>query len=123
MSDDPSHPWAVRNMDKASRLMAAEAARRAGMPLAEWLRRAIRAYVAAEREEDALEGEVMPPGQIVMLESPGTLSIAELGRAIEIAARIAELRGKAVPRAVTARASRILHARLAEGASRPRSEA
>jgi len=128
MSDDDAEfqRLIVRSVRRSDVALMADAARRAEKGQGEWLGEAIRAYVAAERA-DGLHGEVLAPGALpVMLAAPlPALSIEEIGRAVEIAARIAELRGRPTQTRVLVRAQRLLSARLARpprpdrGASSP----
>ena len=57
---EPSPPWTVRNMPRADRDAAVEAAKRADKSMAEWLGEAIRSYIAAERT-DAASYEIDAP--------------------------------------------------------------
>jgi len=124
MSDDAEFQrLIVRSVRRSDVALMADAARRADKGQGEWLGEAIRAYVAAERAE-GLHGEVLAPGALpVMLAAQPALSIEEIGRAVEIAVRIAELRGRPPQARVLHRAQRLLSARLAappdRGASSP----
>lgn len=80
-----------------------DAAQRRDVSLGEWLAEAIRAYVAAEREP---VGEVLAP-----LPALPPLSLEDIARAVEIAARIKEIRGKP-PVRILGRVTRLLNARL-----------
>ena len=60
MSDTASDKRSVRGIPEAEWKMATQAAKRAECPIGEWLCEAIRAYVAAEREDRATE--VVFPG-------------------------------------------------------------
>lgn len=55
MSDTASDKRSVRGIPEAEWKMATRAAKRAECPIGEWLCEAIRAYVAAEREDRATE--------------------------------------------------------------------
>ena len=107
--DEPSDdgPWTIRNMPGPDRDAAVAAARRAGVTVATWLAQAIRAHVGAEREPI---GEVMTTGAMVLHQSP-PLSLEDLARAVEIAARIGEIRGRE-PRKLLAAVTRRLEERL-----------
>jgi hypothetical protein len=103
MSEKPlvDGPWTISPMSGSDRALATAAARRAGLTIGEWLGEAIRAKVAAEREANAMPaGEIMPPqGQRLMVVEPQPeppLSIAELGQALALAEKVAELRGQPI---------------------------
>ena len=113
--DDRSDRWHVRGCSPAARDLALDAARRADISLGEWLERAIRAFVNAERETGFPVAEVMidqdvTPGEVEALEpQPGReLTIAEIGQVIAIAAKIKELRGGKAPTRLIASAARVL---------------
>ncbi len=109
MSDAPADApdrWTIRGVGDAERRDALAAAQRADISVGELLNRAIRAYVAAEREP--VVGEVLAPGARHVLPA---LSLDDIARAVEIAARIAEIRGRP-PQRLLGRAMRLLADRL-----------
>jgi hypothetical protein len=108
--DEPSYdgPWTIRNMPGPDRDAAVAAARRAGVTVATWLAEAIRAHVAREREP---VGDVVAPGALVPHVGMPALSLEDLARAVEIAARIREIRGRE-PRRLLAAVTRRLEERL-----------
>jgi localization factor PodJL len=55
---DSSLPWSIKGISANARAAAREAAKRAGMPLGEWLTRAIGEVAAAEARD---HGEAEPP--------------------------------------------------------------
>jgi hypothetical protein len=111
-------PWAQKFMQGSDKKLAFDAARRAGRTIGEWLGEAIREKVAAERED--ITGEVLAPdgssdGALIRLPHHGEpLSIADIGQAVDVAKKIAELRGKplAPNSAVLIEAQRALRRRL-----------
>lgn len=96
--------WTVRDVPEPDRAAAVDAAKRRDVSLGEWLAEAIRAYIAAEREP---VGEVLAP-----LPALPPLSLEDIARAVEIAARIKEIRGKP-PARILGRVTRLLADRLA----------
>ena len=94
-------PWTIRSMPAHERGLAVAAARRAGMSVAEWLAGAIRERVRHERGE--VIGEMLAPDQV------RGLTVSDVGRAVEIAARIIELRkAEALPARFAGRAAGML---------------
>lgn len=86
-------PWAIKLMAGVDRQAALDAAKRARVPVGEWLGRAIRAYIDSERAESS-GYDVFSPGQQLALSAPHVpLTVGEIGQAVEIANRIADLRG------------------------------
>ncbi len=73
------------------------------MPIGVWLSEAIRAHLAAEREP---MGEVLAPSRALP-----PLSLEDIARAVEIAGRIAEIRGRP-PVRMLGRITRLLGDRL-----------
>lgn len=96
--------WTVRDVPEPDRAAAVDAAKRRDVSLGVWLSEAIRAYVAAEREP---VGEVLAPQRALP-----PLSLEDIARAVEIAARIKEIRGKP-PMRILGRVTRLLADRLA----------
>ncbi len=108
MSDAPADApdrWTIRGVGDAERRDAIAAAQRRDVPIGVWLSEAIRAHLAAEREP--VVGEVLPPA----VRTLPALSLDDIARAVEIAARIAEIRGKP-PARVLGRVTRLLADRL-----------
>jgi hypothetical protein len=94
LTDDralPSHAtWAIKNFATADRMVAIKAAQRAKQPMAEWLGAAIRLAVVAEREPP--KGDIMPPIPFRRIDHvPPT--IEEFAQAIDLAERLAKMRG------------------------------
>lgn len=89
--------WTIVDMPFPERLLAKEAAKRANVNQAEWLARAIRREVLAEREAAdgaPLLGDVMSPGVSGMtLVDPLHLSLAEKREALALAEHVAAQRG------------------------------
>ena len=104
--------WTVRGMNEADRAAALAAAKRDSKPVALWLGEAIRAYVAGERVE------VMPGRALAVIEPP---ALEDIARAVEIAERIATLRGVKIPDRFLARAGQAVAAHIAPGAGHKKS--
>lgn len=102
-------------MATADSAAAVQAAINAKRSTADWLGEAIREKLAREREPH--EGEVIEAGRTVpaLIDHAALppLSIEDIGRAVEIAEKIATLRGRPRPRQRTlVRAGLLLEARL-----------
>jgi hypothetical protein len=113
--------WEVRNMEDAVTEAAVQAARRAKQTTAAWLTDAINERIARERE--AVEGEVIPPGQSPLQlpgrppghePPPSSITALELMHSLEAYRQVMELRGKPIsPKAkVLIGAERLLRSRL-----------
>jgi hypothetical protein len=129
MSEDR---WAIRGMDHGDREAAIAASRRMGMTLAVWLGLAIREKLAREREQsETLQGEVVNlfdtseapvagepreeyhvDHRLMLLEPLSPPTIEDIGRALEIAEKLASLRGHRVSPRITGQAERALLRRL-----------
>jgi hypothetical protein len=87
--------WRIRGMTAAEpdAVSAVAAAKRAGMPVAEWMRLAIREMVARERID---QGEVLLPGEADLVPERATPSLgpADIIAYLEAYRRVLELRGK-----------------------------
>jgi hypothetical protein len=120
--------WVIRNVEEADRETAVAAAKRAGMTTAEWLGLAIREKLARERTLGELEGEVIDlfdasePARdpedlhqdhhMVLIEPMAPPTVAEIGCAVDVAEKIARLRGRKLSPRIAARASELLLRRL-----------
>jgi len=100
--------WTVRGIPETVREEARNAARRADLTVAEWLIRAIRAYVAAEYAELNGAAEVFPPDRRVSDAVSDRPSLDDIARALQLAQMISRMRrrrnvSRAVLRLATAR--------------------
>lgn len=111
-------PWAIKLMPGRERQMALDAAKRAKLPMGEWLARAIRREVEAERAAENGTGyDVLAPARgdgrgIKTVDPLQPLSLDELGQAVEIAKAIAELSGKKPARHLLTAMRHVLAERL-----------
>jgi hypothetical protein len=85
-------------MARARSEAAVAAAQRAGQTVGAWVGEAIAEKIAREREP--IDGDVLPPNGLAVMASPPAatgdppVTIAMIGHAVEIAARLADLTGK-----------------------------
>lgn len=107
-SADTPDRWTIRGVGEIERRDALAAAQRRDVPIGVWLSEAIRAHLAAEREP--VTGEVLAPQRALP-----ALSLEDIARAVEIAGRIAEIRGRP-PVRMLGRITRL----LGEGLAAPR---
>lgn len=100
----PDDRWTIRGIPEADRKAASLAAGRADVTIADWMARAIRAYVAAEAaEQRAVAAEIFAPGRhqgpalyngVSDTESDKPTKLDDIARALQLGQMIARLRNR-----------------------------
>ena len=109
-------PWGFKRFPIMERDMAIKAAKRAKMTISDWVAEAIRAHVESERDESRGLA-VFPPSasEVVPYQGQAPLNVCDIGQAVQIAERIATLRGRPVPVRLLSGAMRALAERIKAG--------
>lgn len=124
----PQHedgPFAVKHMLGSHKRALLAAAKRQKMTVGEWLGRAIDREIAAEHEsrESPRESpvyDVFPLSpRVAAIDPQPPPSVEDLARIVELAVRVAALRGRPVSRRIVGRVNALLVERLPAAAARP----
>lgn len=109
-SDDRIKPWTIKGIGPEVRNAAVAAADRAKQPIGEWMSRAIRSQVQADRQESRAPVPVRPePGLI----PDRTAELAELERLVALTSTLSDA-GAPPPKTVSRGAYSLIRQRLAE---------
>jgi len=117
-SDDRIKPWTIKGISPEARNAAIAAAERARQPIGEWVSRAIRGQVQADRQESRAP---VPVGPEPAPASDSAADLAQLERLVALTTSLAGA-GAPPPKAVSRGAYGLIRQRLAEmrGPTEPR---
>ena len=122
--DDPAKKWTIKGIDPDVRNAIISAAKRDDLPIGEWIARAARDAIQADRRRSRAPTVILPAGgPEVGPEAPAAGGVDEIERLIAATSQLATAAGEPPPTAVTRAAYGLLRARLAElrGPTRRRS--
>ena len=106
---DRVKPWTVKGIAPEERNAAIAAADREGMTIGEWLSRAIRTQVQADRQADRAPVVVE---EAVRPKADGEVDLSDLERMIALAKQIAEVNKAPIPTGITKATHGLLRRRL-----------
>ena len=109
-SEDRVKPWTIKGISPEARNAAIAAAERARQPIGEWVSRAIRSLVQADRQESRAAVPVQP--QAAPASDPAA-DLAQLERLVALASSLSAA-GAPPPKAVSRGAYGLIRQRLSE---------
>jgi len=117
MTDDERAPWTIKNVRVETRKLAVAGAAKEGVPMAEWLDRAVRHQADFDRGY-----QVIPPGQpgqslarfapVQLPDETGKLDLAGLADALRAVATVAGAAEMPVSKALAREASALLRQQI-----------